>query len=179
MADGLTTLDGALGDIFWDLPPWITFVAGAELGTTIYVANPSDDDRQYALMAKLASGGQVISEESIVVFGAAWFKVDAGDWQRLRGALRFEESDCELSVVLYEKAGGQAIDAVSTLLISPTAAAAAWPPWPGATAPGAPSYDWSSSFGSMIPLMMMGIMGVVLVSALTRPAEKKEISAAA
>ena len=34
-----SVMSGQLGDIFWDLAPWITYEAGNDLGCNIYVAN--------------------------------------------------------------------------------------------------------------------------------------------
>ena len=164
MTNELTTLAGALGDVFWDLPPWITYVAGSELGVTVYVANPTDEEKEYALMARLTTDTTVVSEESVTVFGHAWFRVDPEDWLRLHGALRFDVSDVTLTVLLYEKESGEVVDSVSTALVAPTPAA--WPPWPGAPgAPGAPGFDWSSLFSMMLPIMMIGIVGVMLAKA--------------
>ena len=157
----MNELSGSLGDIFWDLPSWITYVAGSELGTTIFVANPTDEEKEYALMARLSTDAEVISEESIKVFGYAWFKVDPGDWLRLHGGLRFEESNLTLSLLLYEKESGEAVDAVSAFLVEPSAAA--WPPgWPGAPGvPGTPEEltDWG---WMMILPMMMLMIGMVM-----------------
>ena len=60
---------GAKGDIFWDLAPWIAYAAGYDLGCIIYVANPTDQEQEYVLMAELSSGTTVISEEALPVFG--------------------------------------------------------------------------------------------------------------
>ena len=49
----LSAMGGVKGDIFWDLAPWITYAAGYDLGCTIYVANPTDQQQEYALMAEL------------------------------------------------------------------------------------------------------------------------------
>ncbi len=40
----MSELSGSLGDIFWDLAPAIVYSSGAELGATIYVANPTDEE---------------------------------------------------------------------------------------------------------------------------------------
>ena len=46
-----SVMAGQLGDIFWDLAPWITYAAGYDLGCNIFVANPTDTVKEYALMA--------------------------------------------------------------------------------------------------------------------------------
>ena len=38
----INVMSGSLGDIFWDLAPWITYEPGYDLGCSIYVANPGD-----------------------------------------------------------------------------------------------------------------------------------------
>ena len=169
MTPQITVMGGELGNIFWDLPSWIIYTAGYDLGCTIYVANPTDTEKEYTLMSRLSSNGTVISEEAIKVFGHAWFKVDPEDFIRLRGALRFDGSDVVLSVLLIERETEEVTDSVSTSLVAPAAAALppAWPGMPGE--PGAIGFDWSSLLGMMFPIMMLGI-----VASAVRPREEKE-----
>lgn len=145
------------GDIFWDLPPVVTYVAGLDLGCSIYVANPTDLAKEYALMARLSRGETVISEEALPVFGFTWFTVDPGDSIKLNGALRFSESDADLSVMLVEKETQEVTDSVSTRLLQ--LSTSALPPWPGSTSTGT---DWSSLLGMMFPFLMLGITAVAL-----------------
>lgn len=163
----MNSLSGSLGDIFWSLSPWIVYAPSLDLGCSIYVANPTDEEREYALMARLSRNTTLISEEALPVFGYTWFKVDPRDFVRLHGAFRFNESDADLTVQLVERETEEATDSVSTRLVAPTTAA--FPPgWPGM-----PGFDWSSLWAMMLPVMMMGIMGIVIVSAV-KPKEKKE-----
>ena len=136
MSPELTVMGGELGNIFWDLPPWIVYSPGYDLGCTIYVANPTDAEKEYTLMSRLSSNETIISEEAIKVFGFAWFKVDPKDFIKLRGALRSDDSDVILSVVLVERETEQIADSVSTSLVAP--AVSTLPPiWPGSpTYPG-------------------------------------------
>ena len=165
----ITVMGGKLGDIFWDLSPWIVYAAGFDLGCRIYVANPTDTEKEYALMARLSSNETLISEEALPVFGYTWFKVAPGDFVRLQGALRFEESDADLSVLLVERETQQPTDSVATRLVAPTTTEAALPPaWPGA--PGAEGFDWSSLLMMMFPMMMLG----VVASTFRAPEEKKK-----
>jgi hypothetical protein len=161
---------GELGDIFWDLPPWLTYTPGFDIGCSIYVANHSDTEKEYALIARLTRDTTVISEEALPVFGYAWFKVDPNDFIRLFGALRFTESDCDLTVLLIERETEEITDSVVTRLVAPAAAGALPPAWPGA--PGGTETDWSSM---LMPLMMMGMMGMVMVSAFKPMEEKEEV----
>ncbi|MDZ4230216.1 MAG: hypothetical protein U1B77_00170, partial [Dehalococcoidales bacterium] len=134
-----------------------------------YVANPTDTGKEYTLMAVLSKEGRLISETALPVFGHAWFTVEPGDFIRLRGAFRFDETDVDLTVHLIERETEEAVDSVTTRLASGTSASA-YPPWPGS--PGTPgtSTDWLSA---LLPVMMMGFMGVAMVKAV-RPEEEKE-----
>ena len=157
------------GDIFWDLPPWMIYTPGFDVGCTIYVANPTEEEQEYALMATLSREGRPISEAALPVFGYAWFTVAPRDFIRLRGAFRFDETDSDLTVHLVERETEETVDSVMTRLASGTSTSA-YPPWPGS--PGTPgtSTDWMSA---LLPVMMMGFMGVVMVKAV-RPEEEKE-----
>jgi len=172
MSPEITVMGGELGNIFWDLPPWIVYAAGYDLGCTIYVANPTDTEKEYTLMSRLSSNETVISEEAVKVFGYAWFKVDPKDFIRLRGALRSDESDVVLSVLLVERETQEIADSVSTSLVAPTVSALP-PTWPGA--PGtteAAGFDWSSMLMMMLPIMMLGVVG----SAVKLGKEKEEVT---
>jgi hypothetical protein len=162
----VNVMSGSLGDIFWDLAPWITYEPGYDLGCSIYVANPGDTEREYTLMARLSREGTLISEEVLPVFGYTWFKVAPGDFIRLRGALRFDESDGELAILLVERETEDVTDSVVTLLVSPTGTSALPPSWPGA--PGATGSDLSSLLYMMVPFMMIGT-----VVAAARPKENE------
>jgi len=169
MSSELTVMGGELGNIFWDLPPWNVYAAGYDLGCTIYVANPTDTEKEYTLMSRLSSNETIISEEAIKVFGFAWFKVDPKDFIRLRGALRSDETDVILSVVLVERETEQIADSVFTSLVAPAVSTLppTWPGSPGATETTA--FDWSSILTMMFPIMMLGV-----VSSVVKPAKKKE-----
>ncbi len=170
MTNGITVMSGELGDIFWDLAPWITYQPGYDLGCSIYVANPSDTEKEYALMARLSRDTVVISEEVLPVFGYSWFKVDPGDFVRLKGALRFDESDSELAILLIERETEEVSDSVVTVLVSPAAAGALPPSWPGTgSTPGTSGFDWSSLLFMMVPVMMLGT-----VVAAARPAKDEK-----
>jgi len=165
----VSELSGTLGDIFWDLAPAIVYSSGSELGATIYVANPTEEAKEYALMARLSSDDTVISEESVRVFGAAWFTVDPGEFIRLHGAFRFDDTDAVLSLLLIERETGEMADIVSSYLVSPSAAASGWPiGWPGGTSVSTSDLSW------LMPLMMLGIMAVGITNATSREPEKQK-----
>jgi len=166
-----STKSGGRGEIFWDLAPVISYAPGYDLGCSIYIANPTQDEKEYALMARLSREGVVISDEVLPVFGYTWFTVAPGDFVRLRGALRFDESDSELAILLVERETEEVTDSVVTLLVSPTTSGILPPTWPGGTS--SAGFDWSSLIYLMFPLMMLGI----IVPA-TRPVkEEKETKA--
>ena len=48
----VNVMSGTLGDIFWDLAPWITYEPGYDLGCSIYVANPGDAEKEYTLIGQ-------------------------------------------------------------------------------------------------------------------------------
>jgi hypothetical protein len=170
----VSELAGTLGDIFWDLAPAIVYSSGSELGATIYVANPTEEAKEYALMARLSSDDTVISEESVRVFGAAWFTVDPGEFIRLHGAFRFDDTDAVLSLLLIERETGEMADIVSSYLVSPSAAASGWPiGWPGGTSVSTSDLSW------LMPLMILGIGVVGMVAATSGEPEKKEKTVAA
>ncbi len=167
----MTVMGSELGDIFWDLAPWITYEPGYDLGCSIYVANPSDTEKEYALMARLSRDTVIVSEEVLPVFGYTWFSVAPGDFVRLKGALRFDESDSELAILLVERETEEVADSVVTLLVSPSGAGALPPSWPGVPgAPGSSGADWSSLLYMMVPVMIMG-----MVVAAARPEEDKKM----
>lgn len=168
MTTQVSVMSGSLGDIFWDLPPWMTYTPGFDLGCTIYVANPTGLQKEYALMARLSRESTLITEESLPVFGYAWFKVAPGDFVRLRGALRFSESDADLSVLLIERETEEATDSASTRLVAPQGSSALPPTWPGAPGTSENGFNWSSLISMMLPVMMLG---VIMVAA--RPQKEK------
>ncbi len=165
----VTVMAGAKGDIFWDLAPYIVYAPGFDIGCNIYVANPSDTAREYALMAKLSRDTTKISEEALPVFGYTWFTVEPHDFIVLKGALRFAESNADLTVSLIERETEEVADAVATRLIAPSTSALP-PAWPGTTTT---TTDWTAMLGMMMPVLMMGMFGMVVVSAL-KPKEGKE-----
>ncbi len=169
MSPEISVMGGELGNIFWDLPPWIVYAPGYDLGCTIYVANPTDTEKEYTLISRLSSNDTLISEEAVKVFGYAWFKVDPNDFIKLRGALRANESSAVLSVLLIERETEEMADAVSTSLVAPTVSSLppSWPGTPGTT--GTTSFDWSSMLMMAFPLIMLGMM----IPA-ARPQERKK-----
>lgn len=167
MSPQTTMMAGQMGDIFWDLPPWLIYTPGYDIGCSIYVANHSDEEKEYALIAKLSRDTTMLSDEALPVFGFTWFKVEPHDFIRLYGALRFAESDCDVTILLVERETEEIADSVATRLVAPTSSTLP-PSWPGA--PGGSGTDWASM---LMPVMMMGMLGIVTVSAL-KPEEKKE-----
>jgi hypothetical protein len=127
-------------------------------------------------MAILSSGATVISEEALPVFGLTKFTVDPGDFVELDGALRFSNSNAVLIVKLVDPATSEVIDAVSSMLIDPSSATSALPPaWPGTSATTAGSTDWSSMLGFIMPVLMFGMLGMIMISAFKPRDEKTQL----
>lgn len=164
----VSVMAGSLGDIFWDLAPAIAYSAGFDIGCTIYVANPTSEEKEYALMARLSRDTTKISEEALPVYGQTWFKVEPGDFVVLKGAMRFNDSNAVLTVSLMEKETGTETDSVATTLIASTTSALP-PSWPGTT--GTTTDTWSSTMGMMLPMMMLFMFGMMMTSAF-RPKEE-------
>jgi len=154
-------LSGSLGDIFWNLPPGVSYSPGSELGCTIYVANPTGEAKEYSLMARLFSDSTLVSEEVITVYGCTWFAVEPGDFIRLHGAMKFEDTDVVLVLQLIERSGGEVADSVATCLVSPAAGVTpGWPyMWPGATATVGTDWSW------LLLSMMVAAVGLSVAEA--------------
>ena len=167
----VSVVSGSLGDIFWDLPPWITYTPGFDLGCSIYVANPTAVEKEYALMARTYRGETLVTEEALPVFGYAWFKVAPCDFIRLRGALRFNESDADLAVFLVERETEEVTDSAITRLVAPQEAGALPPAWPGAPGSTGTGFDWSTMLFMMVPFLMLG----AVVGAAKPSDEKKKV----
>jgi hypothetical protein len=159
------------GDVFWDLPPWISYIAGTDLGFSLYVATPTDTAKEYALISNLSQDSTVLSEESIKVFGYAWFQVEPGDWVRLHGSLRLEDTNCLLTVLLVEKETEEVVDSVSTYLRMPTTSALP-PAWPGSGT----TVETTDLMGLIYPLMMLGLIGAMIVPMFKDTEEKKQLA---
>ena len=74
----VNVMSGNLGDIFWDLPGWLTYSAGYDLGCNIYVANQTGAEKEYALMSKMVRNGTALTEEALPVFGYSSLAASAG-----------------------------------------------------------------------------------------------------
>lgn len=159
-------MSGSLGDVFWDLPPRVPYAPGFDLGCSIYVANTTDAEKEYALMARLSRGDTVISEEALPVSGRTWFTVEPDDFIKLSGALRFAETDAELAVLLVERETEEVTDSVAAALVAPQAGAL--PPWPAPGSSGSVS-DWS-----WLPLLLLPLVMLAAVAASRGGGEKEK-----
>ncbi len=147
------SLVGEYGDVFWSLTPSVVYVAGTELFVRVYVANPTDVDREYMLIASVLSAGQVVSEFPITVDEMTWFTVEADNVVALPGAVRIGYTDAALTLNLYEREQNEIVDSVSTALTS--AGTAGLPPLPGLPGPPPGGFDMSSIMNMMIMVMIM------------------------
>jgi hypothetical protein len=107
------------------------------------------------------------------VFGLSKFTVDPGDFVELEGALRFSNSNAVVTVKLVDPATSEVIDAVATMLIDPSTSTSALPPaWQGTTATTTGTTDWSSMLGFIMPVLMFGMLGMMMISAF-KPRDEK------
>jgi len=158
---GDPSLVGTYGDIFWDLPPVLSYNAGEQIGCTIYVANVTDVDRSYMLRMQVTQDSTVISEGTLRVNNRAWFDIGAQQYAVLPGSMLSEVTNAVLTIELVESESNSVADSVSVDLIAPSAAGLPiWGGGAGATA----------SWFSLIPLMIM----VAMVVSMTKPKEKKK-----
>lgn len=166
------TLSAPEGDIFWDMPPFITYIAGASIGATIYVANPSAIDREYSMLARLIdASGSLLLEEAITVYGYTWFTVKAGQFLKLHAELAYDFTDAVLYVVLVERSTDSEVDSVFTYLSAPTAAQLP-PGFPGGGGVGGGGTTIAGFDFSQFMYMMMMVMMVGMVSGMFKEEEK-------
>jgi len=149
-------LAGEYGDVFWSLSPVLTYVAGSEAHCRIYVANTTDEERQYMLMAELSREGEVIDQFPLKVDGLAWFTVGANNVVGLPGAVILNYTDCALTINLYERETNQITDSVSTALTSQ--GTANLPVLPGLPAVSTETPDIMSTMLIFMVLVMMTTM---------------------
>ena len=104
-------------DLFWSLPPIVSYNVGAELPVSISVLNLTEERREYMLLSRTFDrSGRQISEKSLPVMGRAWFEVEAGDREVFDGALSPEETDVGLVLSLIERETGEEVGRASTWL---------------------------------------------------------------
>jgi len=147
------TLVGDYGDVFWTLEPSLMYVAGTEIFVRIYVANPTDTDREYMLMAVASSGDQELSEFTVKVDDKSWFEVEAESVISLPGALVVDYTDVALTLYLYERSTGKITDSVATALSS--RGTEYLPILPGLPSAG---FDISSIMNLMLVMVVMVMM---------------------
>ena len=118
-----------LGDIFWDLPPFIYYTPGHSIGCILYVANHTEDDKEYTILGYLYQGGFKLEEVPLQVHRFAWFPVKPGIFTRLHGNIVLDKTNVDLVVNLIEKETEEVTDSVSTRLVMPTGGILP-PSWP-------------------------------------------------
>jgi len=155
---------GVYGDVFWNLMPAVMYVPGTELPCTVYVANPTDENREYMLALVISSAGETIAEYPIRVDDETWFPVEANSVIGLPGALLLGYSDVALTMSLYEKEQNEIIDTVSTALT--TAGTSGLPGLPDVPAfpefPGIPPAG-GLDLGSVMTLMLTMMVVVMMI----------------
>jgi hypothetical protein len=164
----LSALYGTYGDLFWDLPSVVTYIAGQQMPCVIYVANITDGDLSYMLRARTYdTKGNLLSEGVVTTNERTWFDVKAHEYVALSGAILSPQSNVNLVLELVESVTQEVTDAVSAWLHTPTTA----------ELPGIASGGVTSSvdvMSSILPLLMMGLMvGLVLMGSRGGRSEKK------
>ena len=164
----LSALYGTYGDLFWDLPSVVTYIAGQQMPCVIYVANITDGDLSYMLRARTYdTKGNLLSEGVVTTNERTWFDVKAHEYVALSGAILSPQSNVNLVLELVESVTQEVTDAVSAWLHAPTTA----------ELPGIASGGMTTSvdvMSSILPLLMMGLMvGLVLMGSRGGRSEKK------
>ena len=155
-----TKLIGALGDVWWDLPATLTYVAGQQMHCTIYVGNVTDQDHTYMLRVTTAAAGVVVSEGTIRVNNKAWFTLHSWEYAELPGSLMAEDSNVVLTLELIEESTLQVADSVSVNLVQPSVTELSI--WGGAVTV-SPTEPIAGMVTAMVPLMfLMMIMSIVV-----------------
>lgn len=161
----MTSLAGEYGDLFWNLQIALQYLAGSEIHCILYVANVTDTDREYMLMATASLAGAPLAEYPITVDGLSWFTVEAQSTVRLPGSIRIGYTDCILTLSLYEKESNAITDSVSVALTSYGPLLPEPPPLPTlpdlpytGPVPTAPIDDWMGIIMMVMVLMMVGTM---------------------
>lgn len=157
---------GKYGDLFWSLAPSMVYAGGAEFHARIYVANTTELDREYMLMASVSRDSQMLSEFPVTVDGAAWFSVEAGSVVSLPGAMMVDYTDAVLTLNLYEKETNEITDSVATVLTSQ--GTEYFPLLPGLPQLPASAADMMSPLMSLIALVMV----MMMLSSMTRGVAK-------
>lgn len=161
------TLGGSVyGDVFWNLMPSMVYAPETELPCTVYVANPTDEDREYMLALRIFLAGVLVTEYPVRVDNITWFPVEANSVVGLPGALVLGYSDVVLIMSLYEKEQNEIVDTVSTALT--TIGTSGLPSFPGL--PGFPelpetpttAIDLSSIMSMVIMLASLAMLGMMM-----------------
>lgn len=152
-------LAGKYGDVFWDLTPVVVYVANSEIFCHVYVANPTDTDREYMLVLVLLRGGVSLAEYPVLVDELVWFPVEAETVISLPGALLLGYSDVVLTINLYEKEQNKVVDSASIVLTtSGTTGLPGLPEIPGVPIEDGVGVDLSGLVSLMITMMIVVMM---------------------
>lgn len=145
----------ALGTLSWDLPARVNYTPNTELPFTLLVANPTTGARSYGLQAQVLIGGELVWFADLLVEGARWFQVPAGQRITIRGQFQAERSDFLLRILLIDQGANQVVAQVQSELVSPTAPG----PTPTPTPTPTPGFDIAPLFGVMALGLVLGLVG--------------------
>ena len=145
-------------DILWDLPPYIYYTPGYDIGCTIFIANHRDSDGEFSIKGYLALDSKLLREVELNVYGTTWFPVRSGEYIRLHGSVVFERTDVTFVIELIDRKTQFVADSVSTRLVMPTTGIMP-PSWPTPiTAPITTTIDWSSIVMMIMVIMIFQVM---------------------
>jgi hypothetical protein len=151
------------GDIFWTLESGMPYVVGVEIFCDVYVVNPTDEDRNYMLMAVVSRGEATLVTFPVTVNGQSWFPVPAQDIVTLPGTFTVDYTDVAFTLQLTEEETGLVVSSISSALTSSgTERYPILPGLPGQVPSTTPTTDVLSL---MLPILMLGMVGMMIASA--------------
>jgi len=104
-------------DLFWNLPPIVSYKVGAELPCSISIVNLLAEKKEYMLqMRTYDRAGRKVSEGVVRIQGLTWFSVEGGDREVFDGALSIPETNVSLGVFLIDRETEEELDRVFTWL---------------------------------------------------------------
>jgi hypothetical protein len=104
-------------EIFWDLPPRLSYIAGTNLWYRVSVFNPSRDRKEYMLMLRTFAGERQITEDAITVNGMVWFPIAGRDRVVLDGVSAVDTTNVLLVIQLIERESQQVVAEAATFLL--------------------------------------------------------------
>lgn len=167
-------LSGTYGDIFSNLRLPVVYSPNNDLYATIYVANVTDDTREYMLQASLYRGDDRIDQFTITIDGLSWFTVESESVIQIPTTLNLSVSDVVLIIDLYERESSSVTDSLDVALTSKgTEGLPEYPQLP-TLPPVSESPSTGFEVGSIITPMISLIMVIMMMKMMTKSMKKVE-----